>query len=416
MIASGRKTIETRKWPTRYRGPILIVSSKSPKIEPAGYALAIAEIIDCRPMTKEDEPAAGCEIYSGAFSWVLQNIKKIKPFPVKGRLGIYDVELPADIRTAQVKKTPEYVHVYCPDCMEEWSANPDQIGEKCGYCHEGTIQEEEPTYPTTPEGVFELAKQVFPVTSGFQIAGWLLPDGTLIALTYGGSQRDRDHGEVARLFEEPLERWEAVNKFRDMGAIRISPLRNDGYAIEMSVMPSQEQFEQIRRLLGTARELEVEIFGAGRDGRFYQSYPYGTSMEEVYGDLKAAFAGGGRSELMQYHNSKSWYRTASALPRGTFEPLENIIERLSASLEMTSGIQEVLDRINTRLAPLNHFRKIEASVDGESIVFVDDENHEACSLHFESGVPVVESAHFENLDNFQKAASSIAGNRQWKKT
>lgn len=28
LIASGKKTIETRTWSTKYRGPILIVSSK----------------------------------------------------------------------------------------------------------------------------------------------------------------------------------------------------------------------------------------------------------------------------------------------------------------------------------------------------------------------------------------------------
>lgn len=35
MIASGEKTIETRTWMTGYRGQVLIVSSKQPRIEPA---------------------------------------------------------------------------------------------------------------------------------------------------------------------------------------------------------------------------------------------------------------------------------------------------------------------------------------------------------------------------------------------
>ena len=94
LVADGKKTIETRKWPTKYRGDILIVSSKKPTDKGlAGMALAIVEIVNCRPMTKDDETAACVEIYPKAWAWELKNIRKIKPFAVKGRLGIYDIEI-----------------------------------------------------------------------------------------------------------------------------------------------------------------------------------------------------------------------------------------------------------------------------------------------------------------------------------
>ena|ERR1041384_2385961 len=93
LIASGQKTIETRVWATPYRGELLLVSSKSPKIEPAGCAIAVAELIDCRPMAKTDEEAAKCDIYPNAMAWVLQNIRAIEPFQVKGQLGLYDVDI-----------------------------------------------------------------------------------------------------------------------------------------------------------------------------------------------------------------------------------------------------------------------------------------------------------------------------------
>jgi len=96
MIASGKKTIETRTWRTNYRGPLLIVSSRTPRIEPAGYALAVAELIDCRPMTKDDEEKACCQIYPRAQAWVLTNIRRIDPFPVNGKLGLYDVDFTFD--------------------------------------------------------------------------------------------------------------------------------------------------------------------------------------------------------------------------------------------------------------------------------------------------------------------------------
>ncbi|MDX2201038.1 MAG: ASCH domain-containing protein [Phycisphaerae bacterium] len=93
MIACGAKTIETRTWGTSYRGQLLIVSSKTPKIEPAGFAVAVADVVDCRLMTKEDEAAACCSIYPDAHAWILSNVRRIEPIPIKGALGIYEVSV-----------------------------------------------------------------------------------------------------------------------------------------------------------------------------------------------------------------------------------------------------------------------------------------------------------------------------------
>lgn len=102
FVAIGRKTIETRTWRTNYRGKLLIVSSKTidknyPNANflslglPFGKALAIVELIDCRPMKPEDEQRA--MIYRpGLYAWILSNIQTIKPFPIKGQLGIYEVD------------------------------------------------------------------------------------------------------------------------------------------------------------------------------------------------------------------------------------------------------------------------------------------------------------------------------------
>jgi hypothetical protein len=96
MIVSGEKTIETRVWSTSYRGDILLVSTRSPNIQPAGYALAIAKLVDWRPMTSADVADAKCALYKNAFSWVLNNIRPITPFPVRGRLGLYEIRIDQD--------------------------------------------------------------------------------------------------------------------------------------------------------------------------------------------------------------------------------------------------------------------------------------------------------------------------------
>lgn len=93
LIADGRKTIEVRTWRTTYRGLVLIVSSQKPKIEPIGSAVAIAEIVDCRPMGIEDEGLACCEMRLGDFAWVLNNVRPIVPIKIKGALGIYRVDI-----------------------------------------------------------------------------------------------------------------------------------------------------------------------------------------------------------------------------------------------------------------------------------------------------------------------------------
>lgn len=96
MIAAGEKTIETRTWSTQYRGEILIVSSKKPDIPPAGYALAVATLVECRPMSVLDEPAAQCRKTPNAVAWVLVNVRRLKtPFPVQGELGVFEVDMPA---------------------------------------------------------------------------------------------------------------------------------------------------------------------------------------------------------------------------------------------------------------------------------------------------------------------------------
>jgi len=92
LIASGKKTIETRTWRTRYRGTLAIASSKKPAIYPAGFVVCVAELVDCRPMTPADADFAGCDWYEGAWAWVLKNIRPVEPVRIKGSLGIYEID------------------------------------------------------------------------------------------------------------------------------------------------------------------------------------------------------------------------------------------------------------------------------------------------------------------------------------
>ena len=93
MIVDEEKTIETRTWETRHRGPLLLVGSKKPLGKYAGMAAATANLVDCRLMTVADQEAAGCLYYYGAYAWVFEDVKPVpEPFMVKGKLGLYDVD------------------------------------------------------------------------------------------------------------------------------------------------------------------------------------------------------------------------------------------------------------------------------------------------------------------------------------
>lgn len=93
LILSGRKTIETRTWSTDHRGDLLLCASKHPESSISGYAFAIAKLINCVPMRKDHERDACCEIYPDAVAWIFYKVTPIKPFPVKGKLRLFEVDI-----------------------------------------------------------------------------------------------------------------------------------------------------------------------------------------------------------------------------------------------------------------------------------------------------------------------------------
>jgi len=92
MILSGEKTIETRSWYTNYRGDFVVCASKKPRSPLSGLAICIVTLLDCRLMMDKDIEFAMCDIYPGAYSWVLENVRKIRMFPVKGQLSLFNID------------------------------------------------------------------------------------------------------------------------------------------------------------------------------------------------------------------------------------------------------------------------------------------------------------------------------------
>lgn len=103
LIASGVKTIETRTWATKHRGPLVIHAGAAldrrgpihripdPTRMPLGVTLARANLVDVRPMRPEDADAALTAYRPELFAWILEEASfLVNPRPIKGRLNLWD--------------------------------------------------------------------------------------------------------------------------------------------------------------------------------------------------------------------------------------------------------------------------------------------------------------------------------------
>jgi hypothetical protein len=110
LVAAGKKTIETRRWSTNFRGKFLIHSSKAIDKKTCtllnidssslvkGAVIGVAYLYDIKKYTsKEAFLADKAEHLSDNFSnaiygFLLKDAKKLnEPIPLLGRLGFFDV-------------------------------------------------------------------------------------------------------------------------------------------------------------------------------------------------------------------------------------------------------------------------------------------------------------------------------------
>lgn len=113
-VLLGQKTVECRTWRTSYRGELLICASSRPLRAGAiaGYALCKVLLVGVRPFEEADLAAALLEdAPEGAYAWELADLRLIEPFPVKGKLGLFEVpdssikEIPSDMSRLRALRT-----------------------------------------------------------------------------------------------------------------------------------------------------------------------------------------------------------------------------------------------------------------------------------------------------------------------
>lgn len=95
-IFAGVKTVECRSWATDYRGDLLICSTnKKLKDTIPGHALCVVNLADIVPFEKKHLEAACMqprEYKKGLYAWILDDLRLIKPIPVKGQLGLWNYD------------------------------------------------------------------------------------------------------------------------------------------------------------------------------------------------------------------------------------------------------------------------------------------------------------------------------------
>ena len=110
LVVSGKKTIELRKWNTKFRGDFLIHASKIPDKEamkkfgfginelPLGHIIGKARIIDVKKYKDSNEFNKDKNMHLasakfGKYGFILADIKKVKNIPYKGKLGFWYIDL-----------------------------------------------------------------------------------------------------------------------------------------------------------------------------------------------------------------------------------------------------------------------------------------------------------------------------------
>lgn len=109
LILQGKKKIELRKWNTKFRGDFLIHASKIPDSKAMkkfkfndlsrGCIVGKAKLVDVKKYNNEEEHKADQNLHLattfwGNYGFVLEDVKRIKEIPYKGKLNFWDYKTP----------------------------------------------------------------------------------------------------------------------------------------------------------------------------------------------------------------------------------------------------------------------------------------------------------------------------------
>ena len=154
------------------------------------------------------------------------------------------------------------------------------------------------------------AKRDYGLTDNIYEAGFILPDGSLLNMSGGGSGgRALDHHEMAQYFPESDSQYEGLNSFMMLGAIRCSFGRSS--SMDIAKEPTAYQYRVIESAVNGIEEFYLDLsFGDGNKVPFL----YGSAnprnngrvnSKRVINDIKNFYS---QSGPIRSSKNTNWYK------------------------------------------------------------------------------------------------------------
>jgi len=149
---------------------------------------------------------------------------------------------------------------------------------------------------------YDVLKSHFGTTSNFNVAGYMLQDGTMLDFSgkhWGNpsTSRDVDHRDVWEVWENPEVdgTGEMINMISN-GNIRLSP---ESGGVALAVSPTVAQRKVLERYINHFKgEVIVDIDRVGGDTEKSFEYERGTPAKKIFDDIDNYLRGGRQSDLM----------------------------------------------------------------------------------------------------------------------
>lgn len=121
LIVTGKKTIELRKWNTKFRGTFLIHAAKktfpeecekfgiTPSKVTVGAIVGMATLVDVKKygsvlewIRDQDKHLAGPDFLQSVNGFILKNpVSFFRPIPFRGKLNFFNVDFDKETQTAR---------------------------------------------------------------------------------------------------------------------------------------------------------------------------------------------------------------------------------------------------------------------------------------------------------------------------
>lgn len=154
-IIKGLKTVEVRSWTTKYRGDVLIcATARQGKDLIPGHALGVVTLENVVPMQRghaRDAMVNPYEDWRGYYAWVLKDPRPIVPFPMKGKLSLWECD--HEIEFLPAPKNPHALRAYCESYWDDFlhardNYRQDGVNKKANSTAKQSGQTELPTNET----------------------------------------------------------------------------------------------------------------------------------------------------------------------------------------------------------------------------------------------------------------------------